>query len=161
MSIKCTYLFPTSYMFWTTFWRPFLMKVDPVEINQRTKLFYPSFVPSMVDDAVINVSSSRETTKTSKIRLPPWSLLCVHRIIYIQISNIMWLTIHASCDVLLLHIRSPLYLFCAPPASSTAMLMWIAKLEWARSFQHWFSARMSRSGDEIKRTSESLKFLFF
>ena len=43
--------------------RSFLKEVNPVESNQRMKLFDPSFNPSMDDDATIIFLSSRETKK--------------------------------------------------------------------------------------------------
>ena len=71
MSINSISVLQTSWMIWTSSHRPLLMKVNSVEANQRMKLFYPSFDPSMDDDAAIILSSSRKTTKTLKICLPP------------------------------------------------------------------------------------------
>ena len=71
ISINFISVLQTSWMIRTSPHRPFLMEVDPVETNQRMELFYPLLDPSMDDDVAIILSSSRETTKTSKIRLPP------------------------------------------------------------------------------------------
>ena len=62
MSINYTSVVLISYMLWIAFRRPFLMEVDPVDTNQRTKPFYPSSDPTMEDDVVIRLSFYRETT---------------------------------------------------------------------------------------------------
>ena len=61
----------STWMFRISFHRHFLIEVNMVEANQRTKLFYPSFILSMDENATIILSSFCEMTKTSKIRLPP------------------------------------------------------------------------------------------
>lgn len=137
MSINYTYMFPTSYMLWTVFCRPFFMKVDSVKINQRTILFNSSSVPSMVDGVVVNVSSSLKMTMTSNICLPPWplalcSLDCLHSNQSYHLTNYLCFLWRPS----LVHMLATLYfsrIEYVLPAISTAMLVWTAKLKWGRS----------------------------
>ena len=144
---------------WTTFHRPFSMELDPVEINQCTKFFYPSSVPSMKDNLVISSSSSCKTTMASKIFLQPWfSARCLSDFRFI---SLIWFTIHVSCNVFLLNICSSRYFFAYYFCSSYILhrhaCMNCENGVWSLSSLYWFSARMSRSGDGIKGTSGSPK----
>src|SRR6202022_4488719 len=109
------------------FHRPFLMEVDPVEANQCMTPFYPSFDPLVDDDAATILSSARETTKTSKIRLlpllhPPRSSSSLH-------SNERLHSHQRPSPAHPLAFSYSLHIVFAPPASSTSRLVWIATME--------------------------------
>ena len=139
ITISITYnsMFLTSYMLQTFLCRLFFMDVDPIEANQRMKSFYPSSVPTMDDDAVIIFSSSRKTTKTSKIRLPPW-LHAPYRSTYLHSNQSPHLP-HYSCTLWCVSPTHPLafyhylHIVYAPLASSTSILVWTTKMRSACS----------------------------
>lgn len=120
-------------MFRTSFHCPLLLKVNAVEANQRKKSFYPLSSPSMDDDATIIFSSSRETTKTSKIRLPVLPPpLCWSTSLH---SNQPHHLPHHSCSLWRPSTTYPLvshhflHIISIFLPSSTSMLMWTTKME--------------------------------
>lgn len=102
ISIKFTSILPTSKIFHL----PFLMEVHSVEANQCMKSFYPSFDLLVDDDATIILSFSSKIIKILKIYYYLYIILLDGRLVFIQIS------IFIHINVLLQHIRSPLFIFC-------------------------------------------------